>query len=69
MKGLSAIANNPLAHLRKIASELDSYDTKAKIDPVLDELDFIHEMLDPEEQPMVTQLSTLLLERYKQLLA
>lgn len=67
MQNLSAIAHNPVGHLRKIAAELDSYNTREKIDSVLDELDFIHELLESQEQPLATQLSSVLLARYKQL--
>lgn len=67
MKGISHIANNPYAHLQKISSQLDSYDTRAKIDAVLDELDFIHELLEPEMQPLVSQVRNVLMERYRAL--
>ena len=32
MKGVSTIADNPYAYLQKIAGEIDSYDTRDKID-------------------------------------
>ncbi|UJS24898.1 hypothetical protein [Thiothrix winogradskyi] len=67
MKGISNIADNPYKHLQKIAGELDSYDTRDKIDRVLDELDFIHELIDPEAQPMVSQVTKTLMERYRAL--
>ncbi|HRJ51964.1 MAG TPA: hypothetical protein PLE99_04280 [Candidatus Thiothrix moscowensis] len=67
MKGISHIANNPYRHLQKISAEIDSYDTRDKIDRVLDELDFIHELLDPEMQPMVTKVTDALMDRYRAL--
>lgn len=67
MKGISHIAKNPYNHLQKISAELDSYDNRDKIDRVLDELDFIHELFEPEMQPMVSQVRNVLLERYRAL--
>jgi hypothetical protein len=67
MQDLSKITNDPYAHLRTVAAEMDKYDTRPKIDSVLDELEFIHELLDPAEQPMVTQLTAILMERYRAL--
>jgi hypothetical protein len=65
MKGLSRIADNPSRHLQKIAAEIDSYDTRDKIDRILDELDFIHELVDPDMQPKVTEVTNALMERYR----
>lgn len=67
MKGISHIVNNPYKHLQKISAELDSYDTRDKIDRVLDELDFIHELFEPEMQPMVSQVRNVLMERFRAL--
>lgn len=67
MQGISHIANNPYAHLQKISTQLDTYDTREKIDRVLDELDFIHELFEPEMQPAVSQVRNLLMERYRAL--
>ncbi|SEA23316.1 hypothetical protein SAMN05660964_01185 [Thiothrix caldifontis] len=67
MKGIANIADNPYKHLQKIAGELDNYDTRDKIDRVLDELDFIHELIDPEAQSMVSQVTKTLMERYRAL--
>lgn len=67
MKGISGIADNPYKHLQKISGALDSYDTRDKIDRVLDELDFIHELIDPSAQPLVTQVTNALMERYRAL--
>mgnify|MGYP003597291458 CR=1 FL=1 len=65
MKGVSAIADNPYAYLQKIAGEIDSYDTRDKIDKVLDELDFIHELLDPSMLGSVTEITGVLMTRYR----
>lgn len=67
MKGISHIANNPYKHLQKISADIDSYDTRDKIDRVLDELDFIHELFEPEMQPMVSQVRNTLMDRYRAL--
>lgn len=67
MKGIAGIADNPHKHLQKISGALDSYDTRDKIDRVLDELDFIHELIDPDAQPLVTQVTNALMERYRAL--
>lgn len=67
MKGIAHIANNPYKHLQKISAELDTYDTRDKIDRVLDELDFIHELFEPEMQPMVSQVRNVLMERFRAL--
>lgn len=65
MKDISSIADNPYRHLQKIIAEIDSYDTREKIDRVLDELDFIHELLDPEMGGSITPVRTALMERYR----
>ncbi len=67
MQGISHIASNPHKHLQKISAEMESYDTREKIDRVLDELDFIHELVDPDIQPMATQVTNALMERYRAL--
>ncbi|EIJ34892.1 hypothetical protein [Thiothrix nivea] len=67
MQGISHIADNPYAHLQKISAEIDKYDTRDKIDRVLDELDFIHELFEPGMQPMVSQVRDVLMERYRAL--
>jgi len=67
LKGLSRIADNPSRHLQQIAAEMDHYDTREKIDRVLDELDFIHELVDPDAQPKVTEVTNALMERYRAL--
>ncbi len=67
MKGIAHITRNPYQHLQKISAEIDSYDTRDKIDRVLDELDFIHELFEPEMQPMVTKVRDALMERYRAL--
>ena len=67
MKSIAGIADNPHKHLQKISEALASYDTRDKIDRVLDELDFIHELIDPDAQPLVTQVTNALMERYRAL--
>lgn len=67
MKGISHITKNPYAHLQKISSEIETYDTRDKINRVLDELDFIHELFEPGMQPMVSQVRDVLMERYRAL--
>lgn len=67
MKGIAHIARNPFQHLQKISAEIDQYDTRDKIDRVLDELDFIHELFEPEMQSMVTKVRDALMERYRAL--
>lgn len=67
MKGISHIAKNPYAHLQKVSAEIETYDTRDKIDRVLDELDFIHELFEPGMQPMVSQVRDALMERYRAL--
>lgn len=67
MKGIAHIVRNPYQHLQKITAELDSYDNRDKIDRVLDELDFIHELFEPEMQPMVSKVRDVLMERYRAL--
>jgi hypothetical protein len=67
MKSVAHIARNPYQHLQKISAEIDSYDTRDKIDRALDELDFIHELFEPEMQPMAAKVRDVLLERYRAL--
>lgn len=67
MKQIAHITRNPFQHLQKISAEIDSYDTRDKIDRVLDELDFIHELFEPEMQPMVENIRDVLMERFRAL--
>ena len=50
--------------LEKVAADLETLDTRDAIDRVLDELDFLYELLDPELQPLATELIERLMERY-----
>jgi len=67
MKGLAALTNDPHGYIQKVTEELDNLDTRAKIDPVLDNLEYIHELLEPGEQSKVSELLNVLMARYKTL--
>jgi hypothetical protein len=46
---------------------MDQLQTREQIDPVLDELEFIYEMLSPEVQQVCQDMLSILLKRYQSL--
>ena len=55
------------AYIHKVASNMDALDNKQAINNVLDELDRIQDMLDPELQSPVEKLIADLTERLNSL--
>ncbi len=53
--------------LERVASQMDQLQTREQIDPVLDELEFIYEMLSPEVQQVCQDMLSILLKRYQSL--
>lgn len=52
---LSAM-DDPYQHLVEIAKHLESFDSRQEITSALDELEFIYEVLAPEQQELASQL-------------
>lgn len=57
---------NPVAYLQRVAGQLDKLTERDQIEPVLDELEYLYEILDPELQPPADQLIDTLRERLEQ---
>ncbi|KPK39309.1 MAG: hypothetical protein AMJ69_05950 [Gammaproteobacteria bacterium SG8_47] len=56
----------PYAYLQQVAARLDSLRSAREINPVLDELEFLYEALDPELQDLATDLIATLTKRLNQ---
>jgi len=52
-------------YMETIAAQIDQLSTREQIDPVLDELEFIFELLSPDAQPQCEQLIAILMEKYQ----
>ena len=52
-------------YLEEVSGQLDQLMTREQINPVLDELEFIYELLSPETQVLCQDMISTLLERYK----
>ena len=47
---------DPYAYLQQVAGVLDQLDDRGRIDTILDELEYLYEVLDPELQPLADDL-------------
>ena len=47
---------DPYAYLQQVAGVLDRLDDRGRIDTILDELEYLYEVLDPELQPLADDL-------------
>ena len=47
---------DPYAYMQQVAGALDRLDDRAQINTVLDELEYLYEVLDPELQPLADDL-------------
>jgi len=58
---------NPIAYLQQVSGQLDRLTQRDQIEPVLDELEYLYEILDPELQAPADQLIDTLRKRLEQL--
>jgi hypothetical protein len=54
---------DPYAYMQQVAGALDRLDDRAQINTVLDELEYLYEVLDPELQPLADGLIERLRQR------
>jgi hypothetical protein len=47
---------DPYAYMQQVAGVLDRLDDRARLDTILDELEYLYEVLDPELQPLADSL-------------
>ena len=47
---------DPYAYMQQVAGVLDGLDDRARINTILDELEYLYEVLDPELQPLADDL-------------
>lgn len=47
---------DPYAYMQQVAGVLDRLDDRARLDTILDELEYLYEVLDPELQPLADGL-------------
>lgn len=47
---------DPYAYLQEVAGVLDRLDDRGRINTILDELEYLYEVIDPELQPLADDL-------------
>jgi hypothetical protein len=47
---------DPYAYLQQVAGVLDRLDDRGRINTILDELEYLYEVIDPELQPLADDL-------------
>lgn len=57
---------DPYAYMQQVAGVLDRLDDRAQINTILDELEYLYEVLDPELQPLADGLMDRLRRRLEQ---
>ena len=58
---------NPYKYLEKVSELFDSLNTREEINQVLDELEFLFDLIDPEFQDQVSDLISRLTKRLQEL--
>ena len=58
---------NPYKYLEKVSELFDSLNTREEINQVLDELEFLFDLIDPEFQEQVSDLISRLTKRLQEL--
>ena len=54
---------DPYGYMREVAGRLDTLNTRSEIEPVLDELEYLFEVIPPEMQDGAEKLIVLLRDR------
>jgi hypothetical protein len=57
---------DPYAYMQQVAGVLDRLDDRAQINTILDELEYLYEVIDPELQPLADDLMERLRARLGQ---
>jgi hypothetical protein len=57
---------DPYAYMQQVAGVLDRLDDRARLDTILDELEYLYEVLDPELQPLADSLMEKVRRRLEQ---
>jgi hypothetical protein len=57
---------DPYAYMQQVAGVLDRLDDRAQINTILDELEYLYEVIDPELQPLADDLMQRLRARLGQ---
>jgi hypothetical protein len=57
---------DPYAYMQQVAGVLDGLDDRARLDTILDELEYLYEVLDPELQPLADSLIEKVRRRLEQ---
>lgn len=57
---------DPYAYMQQVAGVLDRLDDRARLDTILDELEYLYEVLDPELQPLADGLMEKVRRRLEQ---
>jgi hypothetical protein len=52
-------------YTRKVSAEMDALNAPDEINRVIDELEFLHEVIDPEFQDLCCDLIALLMQKLK----
>lgn len=60
-------ATNPYKYLEQVSELFDTLNTREEINQVIDELEFIFDLIDPEFQDQVSELINRLTQRLQQL--
>ena len=58
---------NPYKYLEQVSELLDSLNTREEINQVLDELEFLFDLIEPEFQDQVSDLISRLTQRLQEL--
>ena len=64
---LNMQATNPYKYLEQVSELFDTLNTREEINQVLDELEFLFDLIDPEFQDQVSDLINRLTQRLQQL--
>jgi len=59
--------SNPYKYLEQVSELFDSLNTREEINQVLDELEFLFDLIDPEFQDQVSDLVSRLTKRLQEL--
>jgi hypothetical protein len=57
---------DPYAYMQQVAGVLDRLEDRARLDTILDELEYLYEVLDPELQPLADSLMEKVRRRLEQ---
>jgi len=64
---LNMQATNPYKYLEQVSELFDTLTTREEINQVIDELEFIFDLIDPEFQDQVSELINRLTQRLQEL--